>query len=854
MKKLYALLAIAFCTINVNAQIVNIPDPAFKAELLDPSGANVDTNGDGEIQQSEAEAVTSLSFSMCTLGNMIGIQSFVNLESLSFGSYCSLGGTTVDLSGMASIKSLSYHKSSPTLDVAGLVNLEHIGVGYANPTFLHFEETVNLRTMSYYNSSLSSIDLSHAPNMVNFSSRNTNIGAVNVNGLTHLVSLTIDGTSMLTNIDLSDLVNLRRLTVNGGLTSLDLTNNSLLEHLAISDGNLGSLNISHLTHLKTLSCGNSHLTSLDVTNNPELESLSCWYNELTSLNLSNNVNLGSLYCDYNQLTSIDLTNLHKLYRIHLTNNLFTAIDFSGQTEVIPGDIPIYEIRDNPNLTMISMKNGKKDYAWINDINCPNLVYLCADEADMDPFEGALVNYGITNIQLNTYCDFVPGGNYNTITGTVAFHENGCGSGSGYGMPHIKVNLNDGTHTQSVFTNNNGQYTFYTAAGDFTVMPEIPGALLSMVPATADVNFTDNLNHAETRDFCTAAIGNIADLEVTIVPLTNARPGFDALYEIVYHNKGNQVLSGTVSFAYDDNLTDLVSANPPADNQSTGNLSWNYTNLLPSESRTIAVKLNVNSPMEIPAVNNGDILHSEATILPIIPGGNNHFILDQTVVGSFDPNDKTCLEGNTMTPEQVGKYLHYLIRFQNSGTAAAENIVVKDVIDTEKYDVSSLEFVSSSHPHQTRISGNKVEFIFESIHLPAEIDDEPASHGYVVFKIKTKENLVLGNEVSNIADIYFDYNFPITTEPATTTVALLGKNNFEDKTVSIYPNPTNDRIAITAKDNITSIQLFDIQGRLLQTTTENNSNVNFNLGGNASGVYFVKVYTEKGVKVEKVIKK
>ena len=98
------------------------------------------------------------------------------------------------------------------------------------------------------------------------------------------------------------------------------------------------------------------------------------------------------------------------------------------------------------------------------------------------------------------------------------------------------------------------------------------------------------------------------------------------------------------------------------------------------------------------MNIGDILNFTATISPVSGDetvADNSFILNEVVRGSFDPNDKTCLEGDTMTPEQVGKYLHYLIRFQNSGTAAAENIVVKDIIDTEKYDVNSLELVSSS---------------------------------------------------------------------------------------------------------------------------------------------------------------
>jgi hypothetical protein len=100
----------------------------------------------------------------------------------------------------------------------------------------------------------------------------------------------------------------------------------------------------------------------------------------------------------------------------------------------------------------------------------------------------------------------------------------------------------------------------------------------------------------------------------------------------------------------------------------------------------------------------------------------------------------------------------MIRFENKGTAEAQNVVVKDMIDTSKFDVSSLVVTQGSHPFVTRITEtNKVEFIFENINLPF---DDATNDGYVAFKIKTKPSLVVGDSFSNTASIYFDYNFPI----------------------------------------------------------------------------------------------
>jgi hypothetical protein len=144
---------------------------------------------------------------------------------------------------------------------------------------------------------------------------------------------------------------------------------------------------------------------------------------------------------------------------------------------------------------------------------------------------------------------------------------------------------------------------------------------------------------------------------------------------------------------------------------------------------------------------------------------------------------------------VGKYVHYLIRFENKGTAEAQNVVVKDMIDTSKFDVSSLVVTQGSHPFVTRITEtNKVEFIFENINLPF---DDATNDGYVAFKIKTKPSLVVGDSFSNTASIYFDYNFPIVTNTATTSVLQsLGTPDFEfDSYFKIYPNPVKNSLNI-----------------------------------------------------------
>jgi uncharacterized repeat protein (TIGR01451 family) len=231
--------------------------------------------------------------------------------------------------------------------------------------------------------------------------------------------------------------------------------------------------------------------------------------------------------------------------------------------------------------------------------------------------------------------------------------------------------------------------------------------------------------------------------------------------------------------------------------------------------------------------------------------DNEMPLRQIIVNSFDPNDKTCLQGETITPSEVGNYVHYVIRFENTGTFPAENIVVKDMIDLAKFDITTLVPLKSSHDFFTRINGNKVEFIFENINLDF---NDATNDGYVVFKIKTLPTLVLGDTFTNNANIYFDYNFPITTNTYTTTVAALSTQDFDfGAYFTLYPNPAKDVLNIQTKQDvaINSVEIYNQLGQILMATTNAINSVD--VANLASGTYFVKVNTEKGSANAKFVK-
>jgi hypothetical protein len=160
-------------------------------------------------------------------------------------------------------------------------------------------------------------------------------------------------------------------------------------------------------------------------------------------------------------------------------------------------------------------------------------------------------------------------------------------------------------------------------------------------------------------------------------------------------------------------------------------------------------------------------------------------------------------------------------------------------------------LNSSHDFYTRINGNNVEFIFENINLDY---NDATNDGYMAFKIKTLPSLVLGDTFTNNANIYFDYNFPITTNTYTTTVAALSTQDFDFGTYfTLYPNPANDVLNIQTKQDlpINSIEVYNQLGQVVLAVT--NSVNSIDVTDLASGTYFVKVNTEKGSANAKFVK-
>ncbi len=135
------------------------------------------------------------------------------------------------------------------------------------------------------------------------------------------------------------------------LTSLNVTQNLLLEHLECSTNNLASLDVTQNSVLNFLSCVENQFVGLDVTQNSLLVHLNCHSNLLTNLDVSQNPLLDLLRCEENQLTSMDVSANPNLIRLHFYNNNLTCLNVKNGNNV---NFVYFYAESNPSLTCIEV--------------------------------------------------------------------------------------------------------------------------------------------------------------------------------------------------------------------------------------------------------------------------------------------------------------------------------------------------------------------------------------------------------------------------------------------------------------------------------------------------------------------
>lgn len=408
-------------------------------------------------------------------------------------------------------------------------------------------------------------------------------------------------------------------------------------------------------------------------------------------------------------------------------------------------------------------------------------------------------------------------------------------GDEQGVPHVLV-----------FTQNNQYYGLSNAEGYFALLYESPDILKPVVPydflTASPVQYAIN-QPADSLDF--ALYSDINDVRILLTDNTVPRPGFSLSLIGNIQNASLQTANATVKLAPAPGY-EFLHAEPPAILQND-TIVWNDIPLLPLGNATVSATLRLSESVPIGATLQ-NIAWVESNTWPDNLPENNLDTLLQTVVGSFDPNDKTALQGNTVpiADIQAEKRLGYRIRFQNTGNYPATFVRILDTLETD-FNPLTFRLDAASHPVRVRFVQPRVlEFFFDQIHLPDSISNEAGSHGFVQYSIAAVPNLVEGDSLTNTASIFFDYNAPVVTNTAVTIVDDASGTHIMPGMLefSISPNPASAQnpvlIQLPNNEAFVSVQVFDRAGKILQQQASPTGSRQVQLRGLPAGAYVVQV--------------
>ncbi|MCB0767293.1 MAG: T9SS type A sorting domain-containing protein [Flavobacteriales bacterium] len=202
--------------------------------------------------------------------------------------------------------------------------------------------------------------------------------------------------------------------------------------------------------------------------------------------------------------------------------------------------------------------------------------------------------------------------------------------------------------------------------------------------------------------------------------------------------------------------------------------------------------------------------------------NNTATISEPILGAYDPNDKQALTSSGSSGTHyfvdVDEWIDYTIRFQNTGTAPATTVLLRDTIDTDLM-IPSIEILGASHAFVPSFGDDReLVFTFNDINLPDSSVDLLGSQGFISYRIKPKNDIVIGDIIKNTANIYFDFNPPITTNTVEHVVELsTGVKAPAIDPIVITPNPATDLIILRGigKEALAYLHVISIDGRSIQ---------------------------------------
>lgn len=362
------------------------------------------------------------------------------------------------------------------------------------------------------------------------------------------------------------------------------------------------------------------------------------------------------------------------------------------------------------------------------------------------------------------------------------------------------------------------YSFCSALGEYTITAT-PPLYHSVTPASQSYSIPVEGTQVTGMDFGFQPVPGIHDASVSLWG-QNAWIGNNTQLHVGYGNLGSEPVNATISLTLDLALS-FVSASVAPTSVNGQTISWALPTLAPFSAGVINVTVftSITTAPQAPVLNYVVLTTTEEDIDPTNNLDDQHAM----AVTAIDPNDKH-VSLPSITPDDVAeqKVLEYTINFQNTGTAPAVNIIIKDSLDAD-WNLSTFEMTGATHPYTLTMNEEVAIWTFANIMLPDSSTNEPASHGSIHYRMAPKSTLVLGDQLTNRADIYFDYNEPVLTNTTVTTVELSTSidESVTRNGLAVSPSPSNGLVNLQWSDarlNNARLNVMDAMGRVVHSST------------------------------------
>jgi uncharacterized repeat protein (TIGR01451 family) len=601
-------------------------------------------------------------------------------------------------------------------------------------------------------------------------------------------------------------------------------------------------------NLYALECSNNQLTSLPALGD-SLYLLACANNSLSSLPALPN-SLLHLWCNNNQLTS--LPSLHSFAHFNCSNN---------QLGCLPALYPFIWINDY-YLVPVFFSNYWYFNEFIefkiipNPFTClPNYTYGMNDTLlayplcmNGDPLNNPHSCNGLSGITGTVYKDTIMNCSLDVAEQRIS-------------NVHVMLYDNGNNLVAQTYTLTNGMYTFSAGPGTYTVKIDTVGVPFDVQCANPGIDSTVTL---------TALNPTAYNINFPVVCKSSFDIGVQSIVTdgVVFPGQSFNLIicAGDMSQWSHLNCTSgvggqvQITVNGPVTYQGVANGALTPTAVGNVFTYNVADFGAISNCSDFGLIfstdttaTSGNQVCFTVTVTPIsgdVDPSNNTYTQCFNVSNSLDPNFKEVYPRNV--PPGYNGYFTFTVHFQNTGNAPAYNIRIIDYLDSD-LDLATFDVINYSHANTVSLVGNALTIRFPNIMLPDSTTNADASMGFVQYRIKPKPNLLAGAQITNTANIYFDYNAPVATNTTTNIFEIMTgvEESPSANTISILPNPASNKLFISGLAQDALAEIFDISGKLLLTKLLLHPQLD--ISSLAQGLYFIKLTTAQGSVVKKFVK-